>query len=135
MPRAKDTSRANHPKRLKIDDINISAAVQIRARLNQDAITQYTDIFDQLPPVDVYDVQRHGLVLADGWHRLEAAKRLNRDSVLAVVRKGTLQDAMAWAVIANVKHGQPLTRQERYDAVLRLKRLHKGWTNTQVAKA
>jgi ParB-like chromosome segregation protein Spo0J len=135
MPVKLDLTTSNKARKIAIDEINVSQAVQIRTRLRQDAIKTYTEIFDQLPPIDLYDIAKHGLVLADGWHRLEAAKRLNRTHVFAVVRKGTLNDAMAWAVIANMKHGQPLTRQERYDGVLRMKRLHKAWRNHQIAKA
>jgi ParB-like chromosome segregation protein Spo0J len=125
----------NKPRAVALDEINASPAVQIRLRLNQEAIATYAEILDQLPAVDLFNVKGHGLVLADGFHRVEAAKRADRSSIKAFIMEGTLNDAMEWAVISNLKHGQPLRGRERDDAIIRMLRLHPKWRRAQIAKA
>lgn len=129
------TPTGKKPRFVPLDEINAAAAVQIRSQLNQEAIEQYKDILDQMPPIDLFLTKTHGLVLADGFHRVEAARRVDRNELRAIITEGTLGDAMEWAVIANLKHGQPLRRGERHEAIVRLKRLHPGWSGVKIAKA
>lgn len=45
------------------------------------------------------------MLLADGFHRVEAAHRAGRTHVEAEVRAGTRQDVLDYAAVANARHG------------------------------
>lgn len=123
-------------KAVDIDKINRTNAVQIRSRLNQDAVERYMENFDQLPPIVLFDVRGfEEYILADGFHRIEAAIRLGHETIKSDIMTGSLNEAMEYAVKANIKHGVPLSTAERESAVLRLKRLHPQWSYTQIGNA
>jgi hypothetical protein len=106
---------------VKLADITIDPEVNIRHRLDKDTVKQYVDVFDSLPPPIVYrDGRKKELVLADGFHRCEAAKRLKRETVFVVVESGTRADALEHAALANLNHGRNLTLAERDAAIARL---------------
>ena len=42
---------------------------------------------------------------ADGFHRIEAARRIDKDTILAEVREGGQRDAILFAAGANASHG------------------------------
>lgn len=108
---------------LKLNDITIDENLNVRDSLEEDTIEQYIDIFDQLPPVVVFNTD-DGYLLADGFHRCEAAKRLGRENIKAEIREGTRQAAEEYAALANLQHGKPLTRAERRKAVERMLMLY-----------
>jgi ParB-like chromosome segregation protein Spo0J len=117
---------------MKISEIVVDATVQIRRhRSRAETIERYTASFDNLPPAVVFDTEE-GKLLADGFARVEVAKRLGRATIEADVRKGTRADARAYAAIANATSGDPLTVDERNDAILRLSR-ESGWTQQRIA--
>jgi len=68
-----------------------------RAQLDQARVAHYVERIDEVEPVTVFDTD-DGLLLADGYHRLEAARRLGRSTVRADVRQGTPHDALQLAV-------------------------------------
>ena len=67
-------------------------------------------------PIVVFETP-NGLMLVDGFHRLVAAKQLDWTEIKVRQYKGSVQDAFAFACLANLKHGKPLTRSEREKAV------------------
>lgn len=118
-------------KTIKIHDIVIDPAIQIRVRLNPDAVEHYADIFDSLPPIKIYNVNGK-LLLVDGFTRLAAAGKLHRNVMRADVKTGTYKEALVEAFLANCRHGQPLTRDERHAGVLRLS--DQGWSRDRISK-
>lgn len=118
--------------RLKLADIIIDQTIDIRSRLDEETINRYAESFDELPPVVVFATEE-GLLLADGFHRIAAAERLGRKEVEAEKKAGTRDDALEYAAIANVRHGQPLSSDEQREAVRRLNRLHTDWGRKKLA--
>jgi ParB-like chromosome segregation protein Spo0J len=108
-------------------------AIQIRGCLDPATVLKYALSLRELPPIDVFLVAqpatlgqpistaRH--VLADGFHRVAAARLLCLDALPAYVRKGSWQEAQQHAVTANVRHGVPLSRDDRNAGIARLRRL------------
>jgi ParB-like chromosome segregation protein Spo0J len=84
------------------------------------------EILDELPPVVLFKLDGE-LIIADGFHREAAAERLGRSEIEAEIRPGTREEALEYAIRANVNHGKALTREEYKEAVRRLKRLHPDW--------
>lgn len=100
-------------------DAKRSVQVQVRVGLDEDTVKSYVHCFEQLPPITVFDIDGT-LVVADGNHRVEAARRLQLKDISAMVRAGTWADAEEEAALANVRHGKPLTGTEKRNVVDRL---------------
>jgi protein gp37 len=96
--------------------------VQPREELDRPTLTTYTDLYrddsDRLPPVIVF---QDGIdyVLADGFHRVEAALQAGCSQIAADVRPGTLRDAILHASGAN-KHGKSYSNADKRRIVTRL---------------
>ncbi len=116
-----------------VGDLVQDKAMQARTHLNAGVVDQYVTCFDDLPPVEVVDAPE-GKILADGFHRVGAAKRLGRTHIAANVREGTREDAEVIALLANTTHGTPLTPWERENAVLRLHKLRPDWSKRELAR-
>ncbi len=97
-------------------------------------VAAYAECFDQLPPIVVFKVpdQTHYL-LADGWHRFHAAKKLEREEIEVEARAGSYNDAKEFALLANLKHGRPLTRKEKRHVIGEFLKLHPERANKWIA--
>lgn len=94
-------------KSLNLAAIIIDKGTQSRAQISEDTVTDYAEAMqagDTFPPVTVYH-DGVDYYLADGFHRLHAAKRLGKASIQAEVKTGTLRDAILFSLGANDKHG------------------------------
>lgn len=120
--------------KLAIKDIIVDPTVQIRRGNHEPTIRRYMEAFEKLPPVIVFKTPE-GLLLADGFHRIAAADRLGERHLEAIIRKGTREDALEFAVINNAKNADPLTPEERDEGIRRLKQLHPDWSLRQIAEA
>jgi ParB-like chromosome segregation protein Spo0J len=68
-----------------------------KVHLDPERVAWYVEHLDVAEPVTVFRLDE-GLLLADGHHRVEAARRLGRSRIKALVRTGTREDALAFAV-------------------------------------
>ena len=95
---------------------------QARVEMRVEIVNEYAD--DMLlgavfPPIIVY---HDGIDywLADGFHRVEAARKIEREDISAEVRQGTARDAVLYGIGANAKHGLRRTQADKRRAVERL---------------
>jgi hypothetical protein len=79
---------------------------QSDAHLDPERVAYYVDHLDDSTPVVIYDVQGQ-LLLADGYHRVAAARRLGRKVISADVRGGTRADALRFAAELAQQRGLP----------------------------
>ena len=105
-------------KLVSIDAIRVEMATKVRLNSNPKVIEKYANEMqnkDVFPPVVVFF---DGVTnwLADGWHRLKAAKQAGLTEVEAEVRQGTERDALLWAVSANNHHGLRMTNVDKRHA-------------------
>jgi transposase-like protein len=100
-----------------IEQIVMLAECQARASISHDAVAEYADAIDALPPVDVFLVV--GVPhLVDGFHRLAAHHKAGKSFVrCAIVGTGTLAEAGWCAVKANRGHGLRRTNEDKRKAV------------------
>jgi len=119
---------------LPLDDLVLDPDLNLRDRLDPEAVERYADAWGRTPPVTVVEVQGRYL-LADGFHRHAAAIRLDKRVIAAEVRPGTFADALDVASSANLIHGLPLTRPERRRAVEVQVRLHHERSDRRLAEA
>lgn len=118
----------------RLSEIVVDDDVNVRAALDEATVEHYREVLDSCPPPVVFDTGE-GLLLADGFHRLEAATREGRESVTVECRSGGRPEAIAFAATANLTHGKPLTKPERVEAVRRVKEIHPDWGKKRLAKA
>ena len=114
MPRT-----ARNPRHVPLDALRMDGGTQARAQMTEDAVAEYADALQDghaFPPVAVVD-DGTTLWLADGFHRVEAARRLGQDRILANVTPGTMVDAVLIAAGSNAAHGVRRTNADKKRAV------------------
>jgi ParB-like chromosome segregation protein Spo0J len=107
---------------IALDEIRSDECVQARAKIVPKVVDEYTEAMlkgDEFPPLVVFQ-EGDTSILADGFTRLAAAKRIGRASINCEVRAGGLRDAMLFAAGANATHGRPRSTADKRCAVLKL---------------
>jgi hypothetical protein len=80
---------------LRIDDLLANAPVDPEAQLDVHRVERYSRMIDTLLPV-VFATPE-GMLLADGYHRVAAARVRGLETVEAEVRRGSRHDALRYA--------------------------------------
>lgn len=105
--------------RLPISSIRLDGGTQPRAAIHLQTVSDYLKDMAggaEFPPVDVfYDGSNYWL--ADGFHRIKAAKKSGRDEIACEVHQGTQQDAQWYSFGANKGNGLRRTNQDKQRAV------------------
>jgi hypothetical protein len=86
-----------------------------RPHLDHARVAYYLDHLDKAPPVTVFNINSH-LLLADGHHRVEAARQLGRDTIKAEVQRGSRRDALRYAL--DLAHQQRALSEEQARAAV-----------------
>src|SRR4051812_8840083 len=86
--------------KLRLDAIRLDAGLRTRAHIDDCTVAEYSEAMlrgDRFPPVVVF---RHegDTILADGWHRVAAARRARLEHIVAEVRSGGRKDALRFAL-------------------------------------
>ena len=98
--------------KIKIADLDLS--LQTRAGTDAETINNYAEAMADgahFPDVTVFSDGKH-YWLADGFHRVMAAKQNGKASISADVRKGIADDAVVFGGTANNKQGKRPTRAD-----------------------
>jgi hypothetical protein len=104
---------------LKLKAIQTDAGTQTRARLDEMTVADYAEAMirgEKFPPVTVFP-NNGDLVLADGFHRLKAARKARFEKIDAEVRMGTRTDALKFSLQSNHAHGLRRTNDDKRHAV------------------
>ncbi len=122
---------------LKIEEIRDGGA-QMRVEMKPDVVLEYADDMAAgatLPPVVVYH-DGSDYWLADGFHRVEAARKLERETIDAEVLDGDMRQAILHGIGSNASHGLRRTQADKRRAVERLLRDEEWgkWSNRKIAK-
>ena len=118
--------------------IRTDGGTQPRTGLNSELIDEYVEAMTEgakFPPVTVfYDGASYWL--ADGFHRLEAAKKSGSLTIAVDLQPGTRRDAILHSVGANAIHGLRRSNADKRRAVLILLSdpQWSQWSNNEVAK-
>lgn len=102
------------PTEEDFDEENEEARIlQPREGIDPDTVERYMEVFDVLPPVDVFVIEdKPGYCLAGGWHRRAAAEKLGRETIKAKVHQGSWEEAVSFACTDNLQCGLQLGRDE-----------------------
>jgi uncharacterized ParB-like nuclease family protein len=89
------------------------------------------------PAIEVYQDGDSRYHLADGFHRVEAARQAGRETIMAVVKPGTSRDATLAACAANATHGLRRTNEDKRRAILAMLRDPEWttWSDRAIGKA
>lgn len=95
---------------MKVTDVEYVKDLYPRLRPDDDAVERYRDAVDRLPPI----VLARGRVLVDGYHRWQAHRREERDTIPAI-DLGDLTDTEIFneSIRRNAEHGQQLSRHDK----------------------
>lgn len=95
---------------------------QMRVEMRPETVNDYAaDMLSgaTFPPVVAfYDGADYWL--GDGFHRVEAARKIESETIVADVRQGTARDAVLYGVGANASHGLRRTHADKRRAIERL---------------
>lgn len=123
---------SNYPQMIALTDIVSDERIQVRV-LGLDLVWVKTlcELIEngaEIEPIEVYQ-QEERYVLADGFHRVEAYRRMRVPEIQAYVRSGGYDGAMNRAEEANLQHGLQLTLEDKKHILFRrLSRKHE-WMN------
>lgn len=108
--------------------------LQIREQIDMNRVSFLEDVYEGWDPLLVYKVDSK-YYLADGYHRITAAERMNLDKINTEIIEGTFHDALIAAIQANSAHrGLPLTVKERNHAAELLLITHTNWSLRRIAE-
>ena len=123
---------------LALQQIRTDGGTQPRQAIDADVVDDYGEAKRNgatFPPVTVfYDGSDYWL--ADGFHRVAAARQMGATGISADVRQGSRRDAILHSVGANADHGLRRTNADKRRAVLAL--LHdkewSQWSDREIAR-
>jgi len=123
---------------IALSDIQDGGA-QMRVEMKPDIVREYADDMaagDVFKPVVLY-YDGTSYWLGDGYHRVEAARKLERETIDADVRDGDARQAILHGVGSNASHGLRRTQADKRRAVERLLRDEEWskWSNRKIAEA
>jgi hypothetical protein len=112
---------------------------QMRVEMNPETINDYAEAMLNgavFPPIIVY-LDSTDYWPGDGFHRIEATRKIERDTIAAEVRKGTARDAILFGIGANSTHGLRRTQADKKRAVERLLKDAEWaqWSDRKIAEA
>jgi hypothetical protein len=134
--------RSPAPSHVALNQIRTDGGTQARAALDSERMFAYLDdMIDghQFPPIVVY-YDGSTYWLADGFHRVEAARRWSNNqgpsTIAADIRSGTRRAAILHAVGANNDHGLRRSREDIRRAVELLLRdpEWRQWSDSEIAR-
>jgi ParB-like chromosome segregation protein Spo0J len=107
---------------IALDNIEATAATQVRVKLDHSKIDEYTEDYQagaDFPALVVYrEANSERNILADGFHRQRAAINAGKTEHKCLVYEGGMKDALIHALGANTTHGLRRTNADKRNAVM-----------------
>ena len=124
--------------KLKLKDIRIDGGTQPRQFINQDVVSDYSELLLEstvFPPAIVFH-DGANYWLADGFHRFFANKKAGFIDIECDVKQGTMRDAILYSVGTNADHGLRRTNDDKRKAIQTLiEDIEWGeWSDNEIAR-
>lgn len=126
-------------KPLPVDKIRIDGDTQARVAISDEVVAEYAEALQadsaraNWPPVITY-FDSTDYWLADGFHRVLAARKAGLPTLLAEVNSGTREDARWAAIGANKTHGLRRTNADKRRATELALRMHPELSDRALAE-
>jgi uncharacterized ParB-like nuclease family protein len=122
---------------VRLADIQDGGA-QMRVEMWPETVVEYANEMlngTSFPPVILFH-DGSTYWQADGFHRVEAARKIKRETILAEIRNGTARDAVLHGTGANATHGLRRTQADKRRAVECLLRDPEwsAWSSRKIAE-
>ena len=114
----------------------VTEGMQIRVKMDPDVVQDYLEAMKagkKFPPLLTF-FDGASYFLADGFHRLHAARELKTPKIACEVREGTRCDARLAACAANQEHGLRRRNDDKRRAVQVVLELQSEWSNRMIAE-
>jgi ParB-like chromosome segregation protein Spo0J len=113
--------------------------VQPRIELSASMVAEYADLMRdgvRFPPIVVFSPGEKTYILADGFHRFEAAKVAGKARIDCEVHQGSAREAQLYALRANSIRGVSLAQEEKRNAAMKLPKdeTWRTWTDGAIAR-
>ncbi len=128
--------RSKSTVKIPLAQIEIGAGTQARTRIDNALAEEYAEAMRDgafFPPVIVFSDGKN-TYLADGFHRVEAARRCGFLDIDAIVEQGTARDALWYALGANKAHGMRMSRADVRRAIGRALHEFTERSNKEIAR-
>jgi hypothetical protein len=106
-------------RRIRLVAIRTDDGTQSRASIDELTVADYAEAMirgDKFPPIVVFQ-SNNDLIMADGFHRVKAAKKARLTTIAAEVRQGTRKDALKYSLHSNHNHGLRRNNEDKRHAV------------------
>jgi len=114
---------------LLISELRVGEGIR-SGGLDERHVELLMECVDTWPPIVVWG---DDLVVVDGCHRVEAARRLGHQSVVGLRFLGSPEEAFIEAIRRNVSHGLPLSVADRRRAARRVLLRNPNWSDRRIA--
>lgn len=126
------------PTMLDLAIIRTSGGTQTRSGTYQATVDEYAEAMRagaEFPPVEVF-LDGENYWLADGFHRVAAAREAGYEAIAANVHLGTRRDAVLYSVGANATHGLRRSNADKRRAVEMLLKDEewRQWSDREIAR-
>jgi len=116
-------------EKIKIKDLVLDKSIWPRKELDGEVVERYEDCINELPSIVV---EKKSKKVIDGWHRIEAFKRQEKEEIPYVLESCDDHLLLAKAYNLNSKHGLPVHNSTRDEII---GKLHKqGLIQQQIAR-
>ncbi len=125
---------------LALDQIQVDGTTQMRvAGIDPGVVAEYGEAMEAGAAFPAIIVFYDGTAYwpGDGFHRIEAARRIGLEAIAADVREGGQRDALLFAASANAAHGLRRTQADKRQSVETLLRdpMWSKWSDREIGKA
>jgi len=103
-----------------LNEIQVIEAAQMRViGTDSGTVSEYAEAMEEGSTFPAIILFHDGTAYwpADGFHRIEAARRIDRETIMAEVRQGSQREAVMFACSANAKHGLRRTQADKRNAI------------------
>lgn len=123
---------------ISVDALILDARAQPRTKLDLLVVGEYAEAMRngaEFPAVVAFGT-KEAAYLADGWHRVHAAREADVGSIAVELRPGDLRDAILYSVGTNAAHGLRRTNADKQRAVSTLLRDDEWgkWSDSEIAR-
>lgn len=126
-------------QKILLSSIEANECFQPRQFISEEDVLSYATQLQEgaeFPPIVVFRGEHDAYILASGFHRFEAYKKLKLIEVDAEIREGTQLDILVEAIQSNSRHGLKYSNEDKWRCVsLLLKNEEaKNWSDNGIAK-